>query len=96
MIHRQPYRFRLYVAGDTPNSALAIANLTAICRAHLAGRHEIEIVDVFRAPKQALADRILITPALVKLSPPPVRSIVGTLTDTETVLQALGLGVPAI
>lgn len=91
MIHREPYRFRLYVAGDTPNSALAIANLTAICQAHLAGRHEIEIVDVFRQPKLALADRILITPALVKLAPLPVRSIVGTLTDATTVFSALGL-----
>ena len=94
MIPREPYRFRLYVAGDTPNSALAIANLKAICEAHLAGRHEIEIVDVFREPKLALADRVLITPALTKLSPAPVRGIVGTLTDTTTVLRALGLKVP--
>lgn len=88
---REPYRFRLYVAGDTPNSALAIANLTAICESQLPGRHVIEVVDVFREPKLALADRILVTPALVKLAPAPVRSIVGTLTDTATVLHALGL-----
>lgn len=91
MIQREPYRLRLYVAGQTPNSALAIANLSAMCEAHLAGRHEIEIVDVFREPKLALADRILITPALVKLAPPPLRSIVGTLTDMTIVFQALGL-----
>lgn len=84
-------RLRLYVAGDTPNSALAIANLTAICASHLPGRHEIEVIDVFRQPKLALADRILITPALVKMAPAPVRSVVGTLTDTATVLQTLGL-----
>lgn len=90
-MRRDPYRFRLYVAGDTPNSALAIANLTAICERHLPGRHVIEVVDVFREPKLALADRILITPALVKLAPAPVRSIVGTLSDTATVLHALGL-----
>ncbi len=91
MIPREPYRLRLYVAGEAPNSALAIANLSAMCETYLADRHEIEIVDVFRQPKLALADRILITPALVKLAPPPVRSIVGTLTDMTIVFQALGL-----
>jgi len=90
-MRREPYRFRLYVADDTPNSALAIANLTAICESHLPGRHVIEVVDVFREPKRALADRILITPTLVKLAPAPLRSIVGTLTDSATVLLALRL-----
>lgn len=90
-MRREPYRLRLYVAGDTPNSALAVANLKAICLAHLPGRHEIEIVDLLLQPKLALANRIIITPTLVKMDPPPMRSIVGTLTDTATVLQALGL-----
>jgi circadian clock protein KaiB len=85
------FKFRLYVAGAAQNSAQATANLTALCRAHLPGRHEIEIVDVFREPKRALADGILMTPTLVKLAPAPGRRIVGTLSQTQPVLQALGL-----
>lgn len=91
MSARTEYRFRLYVAGDASNSTQAIANLTAICRTYLTDRHEIEIVDVFREPKRALADGILMTPTLVQLAPLPGKRIVGTLRQTTIVLQALGL-----
>ena len=73
------------------NSAQARVNLAALCRTHLAGRHEIEVVDVFREPRRALADAIFMTPTLVKLAPLPVRTIVGTLSQTHIVMQALGL-----
>ncbi len=86
------FKFRLYVAGDAQNARAAIANLQTICREHLPDRHEIEIVDVFREPKRALADSIFITPTLFKLSPSPRRKIVGTLSQTLPVLHALGLG----
>lgn len=85
------FKFRLYVAGDAPNSAQAVANLTALCRRHLLDRHEIDVVDVFREPQRALEDGIFMTPTLVKLSPSPALRIVGTLSDAQTVLQALGL-----
>jgi len=85
------FKFRLYVAGDALNSVQAVANLAALCRTHLPDRHEIEIVDVFREAKRALADGIFMTPTLVKLAPAPARKIVGTLSQTQTVLQALGL-----
>jgi circadian clock protein KaiB len=85
------FKFRLYVAGDTENSVRARGNLAAICRNHLPNRHEIEIVDVLKEPKRALADGIFMTPTLVKLVPSPKQRIVGTLSETETVLQALGL-----
>ena len=86
------FKFCLYVAGDAQNAAHASANLDAICRTHLADRFEIEIVDVFRQPKRALADGIFMTPTLVKLAPSPApRRIVGTLSQTQPVLQALGL-----
>ena len=84
------FKFRLYVAGHTQNSAQARANLAAICRDHLP-KHEIEIVDVFKEPARALADGIFMTPTLVKLTPSPAQKIVGTLSQTETVLQALGV-----
>lgn len=91
MSKRPLFKFRLYVAADAPNSAQALANLGSLCRAHLPDRYEIELVDVFRDPKRALEDGIFMTPTLVKLFPTPVRRIVGTLNQTQTVLQALGL-----
>jgi circadian clock protein KaiB len=85
------FKFRIYVAGDSLNSTQALSNLAALCRAHLPDRHQIEIVDVFKDPKRALADGIFMTPTLIKLAPSPVRRIVGTLSQTQTVLLALGL-----
>ncbi len=89
------FKFRQYLSGSTPNSVQARANLAALCRTHLAGRHEIEIVDVSKDPNRALLDGIYMTPSVVKLSPSPVFMIVGTLSRSETVLQALGLS-PAV
>ena len=88
--HRK-FRFQLYVAGDAQNSALAINNLRTLCRTYLPEQHEIEIVDVFKESKLAMAKGIFMTPTLVKLSQSPMRKIVGTLTQTQTVLQTLGL-----
>jgi circadian clock protein KaiB len=87
------FKFRLFVAGDTFNSAQAIRNLTALCDLHLPERHQIEIVDVFVEPHRAMAEGVLMTPTLVKLEPAPVRKIVGTLSQTQSVLQALELEV---
>ena len=72
-------------------SALAVANLNAICREHLPDRHEIEVVDVLREPKRALSESIFMTPTLVRVSPAPPYRIIGTLSQPDTVLQALGL-----
>jgi circadian clock protein KaiB len=84
--------FRLYIAGDAPNSLQAIANLRQICETHLPDQYEIEIVDVLLDPKRALAESILMTPILVTDSPYPGHRIVGTLSNTEPILQILGLG----
>jgi circadian clock protein KaiB len=85
------FRFRLYVAGDAQNSIEALGNLHRICDRYLLTRHVIEVVDVFLDPKRALADGIFMTPALVMLFPLPSRRIIGTLSQTQTVLQSLGL-----
>lgn len=85
------FRFLLYVADDTQNSVVAVDHLTAICKAHLPGRHEIEVVDVFKQPDRALADHVFMTPTLIRLAPSPVRRIVGTLSQQDKVLHALGL-----
>jgi circadian clock protein KaiB len=91
MSRRIHFKFCLYIAGDTQNTVRAIANLGAFCRTHLPDRHEIEVIDVFHEPKRALADGIFMTPTLVKLTPSPMRKIIGTLSDTQIMLQALRL-----
>ena len=80
---------RLYVAGNAPNSLMAAANIKAICHAHFAAGYELEIVDLLRHPQRALADGIIVTPTLVKLSPLPVQRVVGNLNDTSQVLRIL-------
>lgn len=89
--HAGTFEFRLYVAGDAPNSSLALTNLTELCNTLLAGRFSIQVIDVFKEPLLALQDSIFMTPTLMKMAPLPTRRIVGTLTDSDTVRLALGL-----
>ena len=81
----------LYVADNAPNSILAVANLKAICLEHMKGHFKLEVVDVLEYPQRALADGVLVTPSLAKLSPSPTAKIVGNLSDRSAVLQALGI-----
>lgn len=83
-------RLRLYVAGRAPNSILAITNLTAICEAHFSAAHSLEIVDLLVEPQRALADGIIVSPTLLKVSPLPAQRVIGNLSDTPTVLLTLG------
>ena len=85
------YVFRLYLAGGAPNSVRALANLYAICRKHFPESHRIEVIDVLKEPMRALAEAILVTPTVVKVSPAPELQIIGNLSDEEEVLRALGL-----
>jgi circadian clock protein KaiB len=85
------FKFRLYVAAGTQNSAEAMANLEGICHRYLPDRHNIEIIDVDQQPQRALADGIHMTPSLIKLGPAPIRKIVGTLAHTKRVLLALDM-----
>ena len=82
---------RLYVAGRAPNPVKAIANLEAICREHLKDAYRLEIVDVCEHPRRALDEGVLVTPSLAKLSPTPGAHVIGNLSDTSSVLAALGL-----
>jgi circadian clock protein KaiB len=91
MSRQTGFKFLLYVAGHSQNSTRAIANLNMLCQTYLADRHQIEVVDVFKEPKRALADGVLMTPMLVKLAPSPVSRIVGSLSNAKTVLESLGL-----
>jgi circadian clock protein KaiB len=90
------FKFRLYIVGNSPNGLLAVANLNKLCHDHLPGRHQIEIVDMLLDPRRGLADKITLTPALVKYSPAPAFTIIGNLSQPEIVLQSMGLlGKPA-
>jgi circadian clock protein KaiB len=81
----------LYIAEGGPNSIQALANLQAICDEHLKGNFRLEIIDVLESPQRALADGIVVTPSLSKLSPSPARRIIGNLSDKSSVLRALGI-----
>ena len=82
---------RLYVAGQSPKSLRAFANLTTLCEEHLAGRYEIEVIDLVDDPSLARSDDILAIPTLVRRLPAPQRRIIGDLSNTERVLVGLRL-----
>jgi circadian clock protein KaiB len=85
------WQLRLYVAGQSPKSLRAFANLKALCEEHLAGRYEIEIIDLVEHPSLARSDDILAIPTLVRHLPVPLRKIIGDLSNTERVLVGLRL-----
>jgi circadian clock protein KaiB len=85
------YDLRLYVAGQTPRSVQAFANLTKICEEHLAGRYSIEVIDLVKNPQLAKGDQILAIPTLVRTLPEPIRKIIGDLSNTDKVLVGLDL-----
>lgn len=87
----ETWELRLYVAGQTPRSVTAFANLKKICEEHLAGRYNIEVVDLVKHPQLAAGDQILAIPTLVRKLPQPLRKIVGDLRDTEKALVGLQL-----
>lgn len=82
---------RLYIANNAPNSLRAVTNLAAICEEHLKDNFKLEIIDVLEYPLRALADGIVVTPSLTKLSPSPAAQVVGNLSDKSSVLRALGI-----
>jgi len=85
------WELRLYVAGQTPKSLVAFANLKKICEEHLAGQYHIEIIDLLKEPQLASGDQILAIPTLVRKLPQPIRKIIGDLSNTERVLVGLNL-----
>lgn len=83
------YDLRLYVAGQTPKSMAAFANLKQLCEVHLAGKYRIEVIDLMAKPQRAKDDQIIAVPTLVRRLPEPVRKIIGDLGDTERTLVGL-------
>lgn len=84
-------QLKLYVAGQTPKSIAAFANLKKICEEHMKGKYKIEIIDLLKNPQLAKGDQILAIPTLVRKLPVPLRKIIGDLSDTERVLVGLDL-----
>jgi circadian clock protein KaiB len=82
---------RLYVAGQTPKSLAALANLKKICDEHLTGRYKLHVIDLVKTPQLAQGDQILAIPTLVRKLPVPIRKIIGDLSDLERVLVGLNL-----
>ena len=85
------YVLRLYVAGQTPKSTAAIANLKLICEEHLQGRYELEVIDLYQQPQLAQGEQIVAVPTLIRKVPEPLRRIIGDLSNTERVLVGLDI-----
>jgi circadian clock protein KaiB len=85
------WELRLYVAGQTPKALAAFTNLKKICEEHLAGKYRIEVIDLLENPRLAHGDQIVALPTLVRKLPPPMRKIIGDLSNTERVLVGLDL-----
>ena len=82
---------RLYVSGCTPKSARAIADFQRLCQKHLPGRCDVEIIDIYQQPDRAVEAQIVAVPTLIKSSPRSLRRLIGSLAETATVLESLGL-----
>lgn len=88
---RDFWRLRLYIAGQTPNSIVAIANLKELCEDKLKGKYLIEVIDLLKKPQLAKGDQIIAIPTLVRRLPSPVKKIIGNLSKTESVMVGLDL-----
>lgn len=88
-IEEETWELRLYVAGQTPKSMTALANLRRYCEEHLAGRYKLEVIDLLVNPQLAEGDQILAIPTLVRKVPEPIRKIIGDLSNEERVLVGL-------
>lgn len=87
--HSAKYVLKLYVTGTSPRAEVAIANLRRICEQELSGQYQLQIIDVLEQPQVAEDDRILATPTLIKQLPPPLRRVIGDLSDKDKVLLGL-------
>ena len=88
---KQTWKLRLYIAGHTSRSQTALANLERLCEEHMHGRYQIEVIDLLENPQLAKGDQILAVPTLVRRLPPPMKKIIGDLSNTERLLVGLDL-----
>jgi circadian clock protein KaiB len=90
-VKEEKYILRLYVAGLTPRSTKAIANVKEICETHLKDRYELDVVDIYQQPKLAQGEQIIAAPTLIKKLPLPLRRLIGDMSDTEKFLVGIDL-----
>ena len=88
---KQKYLLRLYIAGSTPQSNRAVANIKIICEEHLKGQYELEVIDLYERPYLAAGEQIIAAPTLIKQLPLPLRRIIGDMSNTDRVLVGLDL-----
>jgi circadian clock protein KaiB len=88
----EKYLLRLYVSGSTSKSALAVENIKRICEQHLKNRYDLEVIDIYQQPNLARDEQIVAVPTLIKRSPPPLRRLIGDLSNLKKVLFGLELG----
>ena len=91
MSKEEKWELRLYIAGQTPKSILALKNITRYCQEHLSGKYTIEIIDLLKNPQLAAGDQIFAIPTLVRKFPEPLRKIIGDLSNEEKVLVGLNI-----
>jgi circadian clock protein KaiB len=91
VIAAERYSLRLYVAGSTPRSMLAVKNIRNICERHLAGHYDLEVIDIYQHPEAAAGAQIIAAPTLIKLAPGPSRRAIGDLSNEQKVLSTLSL-----
>ena len=91
MTEQDGYNLRLYVAGQTPKSMAALANLKKLCEKHLAGRYTVEVIDLMKDPALAQRDQIIAIPTLIRHLPEPLKRIIGDLSNAEKVLVGLDI-----
>ena len=88
---KEKYLLRLYVAGTTPRSLMAVTNIKKICEEHLQGRYDLEVVDIYQQPTLAKGEQIIAAPTLIKKLPLPLRKFIGDMADRERILVGLDL-----
>jgi circadian clock protein KaiB len=91
MSKKPKWELRLYIAGQTPKSILALKNITKYCKEHMAGEYSIEVIDLLKNPALAEGDQIFAIPTLVRKVPEPIRTIIGDLSNEEKVLVGLNI-----
>ena len=91
MENEQRWELRLYIAGQTPKSVLALKNITRYCQEHLEGKYSIEVIDLLKTPQLAEGDQIVAIPTLIRKVPEPIRKIIGDLSNEEKVLVGLNI-----
>ena len=88
---KEKYVLRLFITGMTPNSKRAVENIKTICEEYLQGRYELQVVDIYQQPSLAENEQIIAAPTLIKMLPPPLKRLIGDMSNTEKVLQGLNI-----